>query len=106
MYLIEKKQKDRAGMCGIKKKRRYSDHENDISAEKDFQIQSSWISQEDEHRGRKKGTGRQTCERKKSIICIRQIPKLPKPERPHIFLRMTAAAVKGAGHPQTLCTEK
>ena len=70
-------------------KRRCSDHENDISAEKDFQSQSARISQENEHGRRKKSSGSQTCQGQKSTVCLMQKPQY---EGPHIFVRMTVRA--------------
>jgi len=53
--------------------RRCLDYENDISAEKAFQSESSWIQSENEDCGRKKSYSSQKIKRKKEIISVGRI---------------------------------
>jgi len=57
-------------------KRRCLIYENDISAEKEIQSESSWIQSENEYKGWKKSFSCQKIKRKKRIISI----KLSKPK--------------------------
>ena len=45
-------------------------YENDLSAQKETEIQSSWIQKKNEYSGRKKSNRSKTCKRKKEIISI------------------------------------
>ena len=51
-------------------KRRCSDYENDISAEKETEKESAWFQKKNEYSGRKESSGSQTSKGKKEIIRI------------------------------------
>ena len=45
-------------------------YENDLSTQKETEIQSSWIQKKNEYSGREKSISSKTCKRKKEIISI------------------------------------